>query len=65
MIFQELNCDNINVQRKFGTPGNFGYPKAGTYHFQNFRYETLKSPLMKKLSVSLLPHAFGVKVTND
>ena len=26
-----------------------------TYHSQNFRYETLKSPLLKKLSVSLLP----------
>ena len=48
-----------------GTPGCFGCPggvREGelcaqeTYHSQNFRYENLKSPLLKKLSMSLLPH---------
>ena len=57
--------DNININRKSEIPGNFGCPKGfekselffqETYHSQNFRYETLKSPLLKKLSVSLLPH---------
>ena len=47
------------------TPGNVGCPKGfeksellsqETYHSQNLRYETLTSPLLKKLSVSLLPH---------
>ena len=46
------------------TPGKFGCPKGvekkselfsqKTYHSQNFRQETLKFPLLKKLSVSLL-----------
>ena len=53
------------MYRKFETPGNFGCAKGvekneffsqDTYHSQNFRYETLKSPVSKKLSVSLLPH---------
>ena len=53
------------MNRKFEVPGNFSCPKGSekselfsqeTYHSQNFRYETLKSPLLKKLSVSLLPH---------
>ena len=53
------------MNRMSETPANFGCPKGGgkselfyqeTYHSQNFRYETLKSPLLKKLSVSLLPH---------
>ena len=53
------------MNRKSETPGNFGCPKGvekselfsqETYHSQNFRYETLKSPLLKKLSMSLLPH---------
>ena len=52
------------MYRTFETPGNFGCPKGvekselfsqETYHSQNFRYETLKSFLLKKLSVSLLP----------
>ena len=56
---------NNNINRKSETPGNFGCPKGvlksklfsqGTYHSQNFRYETLISPLLKKLSMSLLPH---------
>ena len=56
---------NIDITRKSETPGNFGCPKGvekselfsqETYHSQNFRHETLKSPLSKKLSVSLLPH---------
>ena len=55
----------MNMQRKFETLGNFGYPKGvektelfsvETYHSQNFRYEALKSPLSKKLSLFLLPH---------
>ena len=57
--------DNIDINRKSETPENFGCPKGvqkselfsqETYHSQNFRYETFKSPLLKKLSVSLLPH---------
>ena len=57
--------DNININRRSETPGNFGCPKGfdkselfsqETYHSQNFRYETLKSPLLKKISVSILPH---------
>ena len=57
--------DNININRKSETPGNFGCPKGvekselfsqETYHSQNFRYETLKSHLLTKLSVSLLAH---------
>ena len=51
--------DIININRKSETPGNFGCPKRvekselfsqEAYHSQNFRYETLKSPLLKKLS---------------
>ena len=47
------------------TPGNFGCPKGAekselfaqeTYHTKNFRYETLKSPLLKKLSMCFLHH---------
>ena len=58
--------DNTHINRKSDTPGNFGCAKGDekselfsqeTYHSQIFRYETLKSPLLKKkLSVSLLPH---------
>ena len=53
------------MNRKYETPGNFGCPKGvenselfsqETYHSQNFRYKILKSPLLKKLSVSLLPY---------
>ena len=56
---------NINMNRTSETNANFGCPKGGgkselfyqeTYHSQNFRNETLKSPLLKKLRVSLLPH---------
>ena len=45
------------------TPGNFGCPKGAekselfaqeTYHTKNFRYETLKSPLLKKTKYVLL-----------
>ena len=48
------------MNRKPEALGNFGCPKGfekselfsqETYHSQNFRYETLKSPLLKKLSV--------------
>ena len=55
----------LNINRKSETDGNFGYPKGvekselfsqETYHSQNFRCEALKSPLLKKLNVSLLPH---------
>ena len=54
------------------TPGNFGCPKGVEeselfsqefYHSQNFRYETLKSPLLKKTKYCLT--SFLVKVTND
>ena len=54
------------------TPGNFGCPKGAekselfakeTYHTKNFRYETLESPLLKKLSS--LSYIIDVKVTND
>ena len=57
--------DSIGIGGRSGTPGGFGCPRGvegselfaqETYHSQNFRYETLKSPLLKKLSVSLLPH---------
>ena len=57
--------NNININRTFETPGNFGCPKGvekselfcqESYHSQNFKYETIKSPLLKKLSVLLLPH---------
>ena len=52
----------MNINGKSETPGNFGCPKEfeknelfsqETYHSQNFRYETLKSPLLKDLSLSL------------
>ena len=64
--------DNININRKSETPGNFACPKGvkkselfsqETYHSQNFRYETLKSPLEKTKCVPLT--SFHVKVTND
>ena len=57
--------NNINKNGKSETPGSFGCPKGvekselfyqETYHSQNFRSETLKSLLLKKLSVSFLPH---------
>ena len=53
------------MNRKSETPGNFGCPKGvenselfsqETYRSQNLRYETFKSPVLKKLSVSLLSH---------
>ena len=53
------------MNKKSDTPGNFGCLKGvekselssqETYHSQNFSNETLKSPLLKKLSLSLLPH---------
>ena len=53
------------MKRKTETFGNFGRPKGveksglfyqETYHSQNFIYETLMSLLLKKLSVSFLPH---------
>ena len=53
------------MNRKSETPENFGCLKGvekselfsqETYHSQNFRYETLKSPLLKILSVYLLSH---------
>ena len=53
------------MHRKFETPGNFDCPKGvekselfsqETYYSQNVRYETLKSPFLKKLSVSLISH---------
>ena len=50
---------NINIYRKSDTPGNFGCPKGvekSELFSQNFRYETLKSPLLKKLTEFLLPH---------
>ena len=49
------------MNRTSKTPANFGCPKGGgkkvnfctkrpvLYHFQNFRYETMKSPLLIKL----------------
>ena len=51
----------MNIHGKFETPGSFGCPREveknelfseETYHFRNFRYESLKSSLLKKLSVS-------------
>ena len=48
-----------------GTPMGFGCPRGvgeselfaqETYHSQNFRYETLKSPLLRKLITFLLLH---------
>ena len=53
-----------------GTPGGYGYPVGveegelfaqETYHSQNFRYKTLKSPLLKCLPLA----SFHLKVTND
>ena len=53
-VFQK---DNINIDRKPETHGSFGCPEGvekselfsqETYHSQNFRYETLRSPLLKK-----------------
>ena len=55
----------ININKKSETPGNFGCPNGvekselfseETHDSQNFIYETLKSPCLKKLSVSLLHH---------
>ena len=55
------------------TPGNAGCPKGlekselffqATYHSENFKYETLKSPLLKKNLCTPLT-SFRVKVTND
>ena len=52
------------MNKKSETPENFGCPKGvkkqelfsqETYHSQNFRYETLKSSVLKKLTVRLLP----------
>ena len=65
MFWKVYQKYNININRKSETPGNFGCPKGilkselfsqGTYHSQNFRYETSKSPILKKLSMSLLSH---------
>ena len=55
------------------TPGNFGCAKGvekserfpqETYHSQNFRYKTLKSPLLKKTKCVPLT-LFRMQVTND
>ena len=55
------------------TPRNFGCPKGvekselfsqESYHSQNFIYETLKSPILKKLKCAPLT-SLPVKVTND
>ena len=65
MFWKVYQKDNININRKSETPGNFGCSKGveksklfsqETYHSQKFRYETLKSLLLKKLNVSLLPY---------
>ena len=65
MFWKVYQKDNININRKSETPGNFGCPKGvekselfsqETYHSQNFRNETLKSHLLKKTKCAPLPH---------
>ena len=58
--------NNININRKSEIPETVGCPKGVEkselfsretfYYSQNFRKETLKSPFLKKLRVSLLPY---------
>ena len=56
------------MNRKFETPGNFCCPKGvqeselfsqKTYHSQNFRDETLKSPLVKTCMASYKTSKLG------
>ena len=72
LFWKVYQKDNIDINRKSETPGNFSCPKGveksdlfsqETYHSLNFGYETLKSLLLKKTKCVPLT-SFRVKFTN-